>query len=98
MQDMDEYLVPKAPLTVGSILRAHSDAAYITHGQTVVGSKHCLESRRPNSFTVERAVFKRRGLAYCNIQRNESMRPLCLGSYGHRKYLLNPRKVRWRLP
>ena len=98
MADTDEYLVPKPPLTMRSILAQHSEAAFITHGQTAAGSQKCVDVRGPNVFAVERTVFRWPGKGYCTLEEREDFeeatRRYCLDHFGHRKYFLNPRKVR----
>ena len=98
MADTDEYIVAQPPLTIRSILQQHSEAAFITHGQTAMGSQKCLNVTGLNVFTIERIIFRWPGKGYCTLETrqdfNEATRPYCLDHFGHRKYFLNPRKVR----
>ena len=95
MADMDEYIVPRAPETLGSLLRKYPEAAYLTHAQTAGAGEMCVEGRGEGAFILERLIFRWPGL-FCAVE-DESKFPdrnYCLDHYGHRKYFLNPRKVR----
>ena len=70
-------------------------ASYLTHAQTVGGTETCVEGSGEGSFIIERILFRWPGL-YCATEDKNKFpdREYCLDHFGHRKYFLNPRKVR----
>eukprot|EP00271_Cylindrocystis_brebissonii_P005147 TRINITY_DN17095_c0_g1_i1.p1 TRINITY_DN17095_c0_g1~~TRINITY_DN17095_c0_g1_i1.p1 ORF type:complete len:584 (-),score=117.53 TRINITY_DN17095_c0_g1_i1:947-2698(-) len=94
MMDFDEYLQAYSPNTVGSFLRAHEDKAWITHGVVWWGIDSCLatERGRDKAKFVEEMTFRWPD-HYCMHKDKFSDWRFCLDHYGHRKLILNPRKV-----
>lgn len=93
MHDFDEFLVVTPPTTVPQLLRKYEDKAWITHGCIVFGIHEC--SSKPGEeegkkMLVEKILYTWPHI-YC--QNKELDANFCLDHFGHRKYILNPRKV-----
>eukprot|EP00271_Cylindrocystis_brebissonii_P011707 TRINITY_DN29623_c0_g1_i1.p1 TRINITY_DN29623_c0_g1~~TRINITY_DN29623_c0_g1_i1.p1 ORF type:complete len:241 (-),score=3.86 TRINITY_DN29623_c0_g1_i1:194-844(-) len=95
--DMDEYLEAKPPYTIGSFLRKHHDKAWISFGSMWWATKMCREAgaARENGTYISHMGYRWPGY-YCqqegHLQETKDPR-VCLTHYGHRKNIVNPRKV-----
>lgn len=93
LMDVDEYLEVVPPHTLGSLLLRHSSAAWLTHGVVWWGIERCVPlPGDAGAFAVERTRY-RWPHTYCLGNHNFTDVNYCLEYHGHRKYILNPRKV-----
>lgn len=89
--DFDEYLYAEPPRTVLGIIKEHSQAPYMTFGSLWWSIIMCRSSEEKRLWPVERMTFHWPG-AYCVLERAYP-KEKCLNYHGHRKFLVNPRKV-----
>lgn len=89
--DFDEYLFAQPPQTVLGILKEHSEAPYLTFGSLWWSVTMCRNSDDKRLWPVEKMSFHWPDV-YC-VNRRVYETEECLNYYGHRKYVVNPRKV-----
>ena len=110
--DFDEYFDIGPPLSLPSLLSAHPSAPWFTFGKTWFNVSYCVPpeegmkesdnqegvrgGRVGDEFLVERMQL--RWPEYYCVYKEKYPQDLCLDFHGHRKYVLNPRKVRPRAP
>ena len=110
--DFDEYFDIGPPLSLPSLLSAHPSAPWFTFGKTWFNVSYCVPpeegmkesdnqegvrgGRVGDEFLVERMQL--RWPEYYCVYKAKYPQDLCLDFHGHRKYVLNPRKVRPRSP
>jgi len=92
--DLDEYLQVMPPRTVPALLEQYRGKPYITHGCYIYSIDNCEESNvwdpQHDEFAIELLLF-RLERPYCT---NGDYEPnMCLDYHGHRKLIVNPRKV-----
>lgn len=96
--DFDEFLfVPKLPHSIHAILQQHEEQPWLSFGSEYWHTKECTHSAnvtegQPQPWDLERLVFKQSEIHCVNPGRYAS-RNVCAGYDGHRKYIVNPRKV-----
>eukprot|EP00897_Mesotaenium_endlicherianum_P011073 jgi/Mesen1/9995/ME000072S09405 len=95
MMDIDEYLhVTAAPHTLPSFLKPMPNISWVSIGSLSYTIDTCgapVEGG-PHSWAVERLVFHEPSV-HCRDPSKYPSRELCLKWDGHRKYVVNPRRI-----
>eukprot|EP00271_Cylindrocystis_brebissonii_P015844 TRINITY_DN38894_c0_g1_i1.p1 TRINITY_DN38894_c0_g1~~TRINITY_DN38894_c0_g1_i1.p1 ORF type:complete len:603 (-),score=115.58 TRINITY_DN38894_c0_g1_i1:556-2364(-) len=91
--DLDEFLEPIAPHTMDSLLRDYKDRAWITFGSLWWGTEQCNDKEGGEKAYLERMTYHW-SKHFCSEPEKYPDWKYCLEAPGHRKYILNPRKVR----
>lgn len=92
MIDLDEFIDVRPPLTMGSILKKYEDVPWLTHGSVWWGIDVCNDKEGDDVWGLEKMPFHWPG-HYCQDTQQYPDWRLCLDSAGHRKMIINPRKV-----
>lgn len=92
MIDLDEFVEVKAPNSMGALLKNNENLAWFTHGSMWWGIGVCNDRQGDDLWFLERMVYRWPG-HYCQNKQEYPDWKFCLDSAGHRKMILNPRKV-----
>lgn len=92
-----EYLWVAPPSTLKGFLDLHKEKDWISHGSVWWAADKCCpfdgtDSLDGDRFSIERMVF-RWPYVLCHDTEKFTDRKFCLGDTGHRKLIVNPRKV-----
>lgn len=96
--DIDEYLyVTKPPHSILEILDANQDAMWVTFGSKFFYTDKCTPSAivsedSPQPWSVEFLIYRQTEV-HCKHVSKYGNRTHCLAFDGHRKYIVNPRKI-----
>lgn len=95
--DFDEYLQAMPPHSVNSILSQYQNATWLSHGSIWWDTSKCLKGGgggANSKFAVEKMVIRSPKLHCQNPNQNATKNgEFCLTWEGHRKLIVNPRKV-----
>lgn len=90
MGDVDEYLHIPSNLNLVQILSRYSEAPWFTFGSLSFDPKFCEKRKNVDQFVIDLVRFAEKNIS-CTTKRQKE--EFCLGVFGHRKYILDPRKV-----
>lgn len=94
--DFDEYLyVRQEPHSVRPILASHEDKAWVTFGSLFFWTDKCTHSSNwtAEPWEVERLTFRQHDVHCRAPAKYRGGARHCLGFDGHRKYVVDPRRV-----
>lgn len=90
--DFDEYLYIPKPNSLPSLLEKYKDKPWLTFGSMWWGVDLCRFVEDRNAWPVEKMQFHWPSY-YCVAKSRGFTEYNCINYQGHRKYIINPRKV-----